>query len=169
MANDLTSEDALEAGANPKKSQKLSKLPLMILVGFACLIIMIVIFGVSSNSADQNQKKSDEEFPNAQDIDYKNNSKEGADAQKIFNKLGNNQTIEQKKEQKELQEVLKSDGVVASNGGVGESKAQIETQKKLDDLTKKYNQLVLEQQKKNIQDDAVKYQKDMQIKSVQSR
>lgn len=150
MANDLTSEDSLEAGANPKKSQKLSKLPLMILVGFACLIIMIVIFGVSSNSADQNQSKSDNEFPNAQDIDYKNNSNDGADAQKIFNKLGNNQTIEGKKEQKELQEVLKSDGVVGSNGGVGESKAQLETQKKLDDLTKKYNQLVLEQQKKNI-------------------
>ena len=47
---DLVSEDNLEAGAQPKKAQRLTKLPVILFTGIATVVLLIMFYGVSSSS-----------------------------------------------------------------------------------------------------------------------
>lgn len=146
---DLVSEDNLEAGAQPKKAQRLTKLPVLILSCIVGLIFVIMIYGVSSSSekakaaADAKAKETataEEELSvNAAERLLRENNLSGG----AINEEKNESKTEH--DPNSFNDVLlnKQQGIV---GGEQSSGVDPATQKKFDDLEKKYQELLLKQQ-----------------------
>lgn len=64
--NDLVSEDNLEAGAMPK-AQRLTNLPVIIVIGIFLLVVIFIVIGLSS--ASDNQQQNDDSIPQESNVD----------------------------------------------------------------------------------------------------
>lgn len=64
--NDLVSEDNLESGAMPK-AQRLTNLPVIIVIGIFLLVVIFIVIGLSS--ASDNQQQNDDSIPQESNVD----------------------------------------------------------------------------------------------------
>lgn len=144
---DLVSEDNLEAGAQPKKAQRLTKLPIVIFTAIGAIILLIMFYGVNASSENTNATDAKAKEAEVAEEELSVNA-----AERILreNNLSGGAINEEKKEGKvvnnpnSLSSVLNNQqGIVGGDHSSGVDPA---TQKKFDDLEKKYQELLLRQQ-----------------------
>lgn len=143
---DLVSEDNLEAGAQPKKAQRLTKLPIVIFTAIGTVVLLIMFYGV--NASSENTKAAADAKAKETELAEEELAVNGAE--KIFkdNNLFSGGTINEKIEKKadfNPNNLGKQQGIVGEDHSQY-SKVDPATQKKFDDLEKKYQELLLKQQ-----------------------
>lgn len=142
---DLVSEDNLEAGAQPKKAQRLTKLPIVIFTAIGTVILLIMFYGV--NASSENAKATDAKVKEAE-VAEEELAVDGAERILKDNNLSSGGTINEKIEEKpdfNPNDLGKQQGIVGEDHSQY-SKVDPATQKKFDDLEKKYQELLLRQQ-----------------------
>ena len=146
---DLVSEDNLEAGAQPKKAQRLTKLPIVIFTAIGTVVLLIMFYGI--NASSENTKATDAKAKEAE-VAEEELAVDGAERILKDNNLSSGGTINEKIEEKpdfNPNDLGKQQGIVGEDHSQY-SKVDPATQKKFDDLEKKYQELLLRQQGNSI-------------------
>lgn len=140
---DLVSEDNLEAGAQPKKAQRLTKLPVIIILSIVSVFLLIVIYGINASS-ESTKAAADAKAKETEAAEEELSVNAGERLLKDNNLSSGGAINEEKNTEFDPNSLSKQQGIVG--GEHSQTSNDPETQKKFDDLEKKYQELLLKQQ-----------------------